>query len=466
VVHANARQILASYISSLPKNAHVICSGNFSIETTLRMNGFKGQVTGCDVSLYTCTLGAYFAGLDLPLALNADRFPDLTGLAPFLSDQEGRAAAVSVALDALQFEKQNSAYAVRQWRAYVRSLESLCHATRERLKKKRAALGLNGFHAMDGWDHVGMIPPDGHHVILTFPPTYAGGYEKLYARLAEAFTWEPPPYRELTSGREFAQRIIDSGCPWIIGAEKPTPELEEIAGPPIAVSPRGTDVGITLYSNIAELRARVIRRQINATECRYARLTDRDEISSQSRLTIHRIDSAEANYIRQIYASVDVGQAAAQFSYAVAVDGKLIGILLFQEPSVGHWKIEGSTGADLIYMMADIAVSSSRYPRLSKLVLAASLSAEMRKDLERRTIRSIAFNATTAFSRNPASMKYRSLFELYSRKEENGLGLGLYKLNYVAPMGRATLQQALTKWHKQHLKPAPAPVPVPVTSTN
>lgn len=449
VVHANARQILASYIPELPKHVHVICSGNFSIETTLRLNGYQGEITGCDVSLYTCMLGAYFAGLDLPLSLNPEKFPDLAPLADFLGDQEGRAAAVAVALDALQFHKQNSNYAVRMWKGYARSIMKLAEATRARLRKKRDEIRLNAFFPRDGWERASEVPAGPDHAVLTFQPTYSSGYEKLYAAVDQLFSWEQPSYKELTSGTDFARRMLERDGPWIIGAENPSPELAGVLGRPVSVSPRGSGVNIYLYSNIPALQARVLRRQINAKECPFTRLTDRDEIGSDSVLSIHRIDSSQANYIRQVYVSVEVGQAAAQYSYAVAVDGKLIGILLFQDFAKGMFKIEGvNCSGEMIYMMADLAIASERHQRLSKLVLMASLSSEMQDELARRTIKDLKVNVTTAFSRNPVSMKYRGIMELYSRKQQGEI----YKLNYFGRFGALTLADTMRTWFRKHYK--------------
>lgn len=460
VVHANARKILASYVPHLPGHVHVVCSGNFSIETTLRANGYTGTLTGCDVSLYTCSLGAYLAGGDIPLGLNLDEFPEFEPLVPFLEDQEGRAAAVAVVLDSLQFYPRRNQYQCRMFGAYEKRFAALCEQTRERLRKKRDEVRLDSFHAQDGWERVGEIPATDEHAVMTFPPTYEAGYEKLYESLHRAFIWQQPQYEILTSGEQFAERIVSRPGPWVIGAELPTPELEAIVGRPIAQSPRGSGVNVYLYSNIESIKPKLLRREINVQEPTWARLTDADEITPESKLTIHRITSPEANYIRQVY--VSVGQASAQYSYAVAVDGKLVGMLLFQDFAKGSFTIEGQPRQfECMYMMADLAISSGRYSRLSKLVLLAATSAEMRQDLERRTIKEVLYNVTTAFSRKPSSMKYRGIFKPLSRKEEGGV----YHINYYARMGDHTLQEAMESWCKKHL-PAAASKPMPSAQTN
>ena len=360
VVHANSRKVIAGYVEHLPQNVHVIGSGNFSIETTLRANGFQGVITGCDVSLYSCALGAYLAGIDLPISLNAAEFPELTGLEPFLEDAEGRAAAVSVALDALRFRKQDNAYKRRMYRAYLRQIDVLCEQTREKLQTKRVLVRLDEFHVVDGWQRIVEIPDGPDHAILTFPPTYARGYERLYADLNNAFRWGQPEYRELTSGVEFAESVIERPGPWLIGAETPTPELEQVVGSPIFLTSRGTAGNLSLYSNIAAIEAQLIRRRVNVRKPNWARLTENDEITEASQLAVHPISRPKANYIRQVYGSVDITQADAPFCYAVTVDGKLFGLLMFA-PDVRPRPAESDVDIrDGVYLMCDLAVSHDR----------------------------------------------------------------------------------------------------------
>ena len=442
VVHANARKVIASCIELLPARAHVICSGNFTLEATLRLNGYKGALTGSDVSLYTCSLGAYFAGSEIPLRMNLDGFPDLAPLADCLGDQEGRAAAVALALDVVAVYRRRSEFQRRMFRHYQRRMAELADKTIARLRRRRELLRLDAFHARDGWERAVEIPAGDGDVVLTFPPTYSGGYERLYRDLDALFTWEAPRYRPLTTGAEFAARVAQRPGPWIIGTEKRDGDVDAVLGQPFAVAPRDTQVRIHLYTNLEGVAPKVVRRTVNAAPPPWPRLEDGDEIRPDSALTVHRVSSPQANWIRQVYASVEVGQASAQYSYAAAVDGRCVGILLFQEPTFGM-RIEGAVREfETIYMMADIAVASERYPRLSKLLLMAALSRELRHDLEARCVREIAYCVTTAFSRRPVSMKYRGIFKLLSRKEQGDT----FVLNYYARTGQWTLAEAMRSW--------------------
>ena len=96
-----------------------------------------------------------------------------------------------------------------------------------------------------------------------------------------------------------------------------------------------------------------------------------------------------------------------------------------------------------LYMMCDVALPHHRYRRLGKLVLAASLSRELRLSLSDGGMVARAKTiGTTAFTEKPVSMKYRGIYKLHSRKEGH--------LNYVGELGRWTLQEGLEWWLQNH----------------
>ena len=442
-VSHSGRKVLSSWIPFLPKNVHVICSGNFTIETTLSMNGYQGRITGCDISLYSCALGSYFSGqpFDLQLSHSSGYYEQFRELENLARDAEWAAACVSVSMDALEFADRKNAYEERMWDAYLSQLPQIIGKTKERLREKAAKIRLDEFHCLDGWCRIDRIPKDRSHLIISFPPTYKGGYEKLYSRVESLFEWEKPEYRELTSGAEFGERITSSGIPWIIGAEEPDSELESVTGEPLGQVPRGIRKKMFFYSDL-DLPTRLIRRNTTASPMPWPRLTDADNIDSQSILAIESISRTQADGLRRSYASAEIEQASSDFAYAVLIDGRVIGVLMFSRPR-GSFALKNEAIEDYAYMMADIAVDSRRYPRLSKLLLYAGVSKEMRRRLERKMIQSVSHNFTTAFSRHPASMKYRGVFTLCSRQLCDD---GVYRLNYCAKMGENNLKELLQKW--------------------
>ena len=83
------------------------------------------------------------------------------------------------------------------------------------------------------------------------------------------------------------------------------------------------------------------------------------------------------------------------------------------------------------------------------------------ENITRKRIKSLV---TTAFSKNPVSMKYRGLFEVLNRKEHNALNEDWaedidpsnayyrqkYQINYGAKMGEWTLAEGLQIWKRKH----------------
>ena len=61
------RKVLAAYASEISVPVLLPCAGNFTVGAALRSGGYKGRITGCDITLYTTALGAYLAGHDLEI---------------------------------------------------------------------------------------------------------------------------------------------------------------------------------------------------------------------------------------------------------------------------------------------------------------------------------------------------------------------------------------------------------------
>jgi hypothetical protein len=83
---------------------------------------------------------------------------------------------------------------------------------------------------------------------------------------------------------------------------------------------------------------------------------------------------------------------------------------------------------------------------MSKLVLYAALSTEVRDLLQDAMSASVRRIVTTAFTERATSMKYRGLFDLLSRKEKDGR----FQLQYGAQAGQWSLAGALELWRKRH----------------
>ena len=121
---------------------------------------------------------------------------------------------------------------------------------------------------------------------------------------------------------------------------------------------------------------------------------------------------------------------------------KLIGCVGFTMVNSGrHWN-----GIDLYdaYIICDFAIRPSIYKRLSKLVIVAALSKELKVLMEIMHQRRIYYIGTSVFSDyDGGSMKYRGLFE---PKKERSSG----SILYLAEAGRWSLKEGFEWWKKHH----------------
>lgn len=162
--------------------------------------------------------------------------------------------------------------------------------------------------------------------------------------------------------------------------------------------------------------------------------------------------------------NINIRPGSATLAIGVVVDGYLIGVYAFSAaPSVAQWDKHIETPT--VYLLSDFPVEPTDYKHLAKLVLYAALSKESKRIAERITKKRAASLVTTAFSKNPESMKYRGLFKVLNRKHNDSLQkadwakdidpanayyLQPYEINYGAPMGQWTLKEGLALWKKKH----------------
>lgn len=446
VIHANARAILPDFIRVMPGRVVNICSGNFTLETTLRLNRYQGKLEGCDISLYTTSLGRALTKKPWRLAMKPGAPEEMQCFAQFCGDPVSQAAVIAVALDMTEHASQRNDFQKRMWGAMVRDIERLVKETKKRIEQKAALVKLDDFHALDGVEVIRSCSGQ-ECLIMSSPPTYEGGYEKLYAKLEEWFDWDKPTYTDIGPRAGFAKLLVAAGTDWILFTEDRDEETEAIVGKPRAQAARGPNKNVYLYTNL-KVACKLVRREVECSaEPPWPRLSDKDELTANGKVTFHRVTFKEANYFRQLYSSVIPMQASAQYCYVLAVDGKVFGQVMLSLASFDPLVRGQSIGGEYLYMMSDLPVASERYPRLSKLVLSVITSKEFQAELEHRSTQKVNWLFTTAFSHKPTSMKYRGSWEFHSRREPNEKGH--YSINYVARLGERRVQSLYREWFEK-----------------
>lgn len=244
------------------------------------------------------------------------------------------------------------------------------------------------------------------------------------------FEWQPPPYRVFDDERvrELAETLAARPY-WILIRDGPVETLDKhlaarVAGGSIRSLPTW------VYAGGARPRLTLARQKAKPPDI--PRMNVDSSIGPGSRLSLVRIAGEEMNALRSLYLNPKIPPAKAMLNFAVLVDGAIAGAIA----------ITASQRLGDAYMLSDFAVRPTRYRRLSKLVVAAALSAELQCATEQAMGRRVRLIATTAFTDKPESMKYRGIMELHDRKPG--------RLNYTGAAGRWTLEGALEWWLRKH----------------
>lgn len=233
-----------------------------------------------------------------------------------------------------------------------------------------------------------------------------------------------------------------------IGTERPVEELEQYFNGTLNTGPNKL---IYFYSKTD--KKHYVRQGIRATNAKpIVRIDEHDVITGNIAIAPIAIDQFQE--LRSLYLSTNVTKVGTPIaSYGLFCEGKLFGVFAFGSGYMlkGNERLEKPT----VYLMTDFSISPTCEKNLSKLVLYCILSKEARFLAEKVTGKRANSITTNAFSKNPVSMKYRGLLELFGRREiekdKNGK-VKKWNLSYGAPMGQWSLKEGYELWRRKSSK--------------
>nr|WP_143254844.1 hypothetical protein [Anaerovibrio lipolyticus] len=402
---------------------YVGCSGNFTVERILAKKGLT-NIHSNDVSLYSCAVGNYLVGKPTRIEVADERFAWLND---YLTTGEDVIATLLMCSEYFKYVDRELPYYKRIAEAYRDQFDRMQKETVEVVKRALEDVYIAGFHPQDVIDYMREAPEE--CVAISFPPTYKGGYEKLYAKINEVFDWDVPEYVVFDDERftEFNELIMGKKY-WVTLRDYDVEDLRPFLRGVVQTSARSKPVYV--YSN-CESKCRITMPHQKTEKVNIKRATG--ELKGDLRFV--KITQAQLNTLRSEYLAKSIIPATATASYGVLVGDELIGAIAMSRSSyLGGW-------VDA-YMMSDFCIRPSIHKRLAKLVLVAALSTEMRDTLEQALAMKVNTIGTTVFTKKNVSMKYRGMFEVYSKKDG--------AINYVAKAGRWTLKEGYEWWRKNH----------------
>lgn len=430
------------FIGSLPKQSvqqlisvadfnqddhvYVCCSGQFRVESALKEQFPSLWISGNDVSLLSCALGYWLNGQSLEFRLIGDLEP-LEQKIP--SDTpRWRLAALLLALD-LSSIKRNTAFGERQWSAMWKNSGALLLGLYDRLERY-AGIALNDFYAGDLRAQAQRALEAGG-VILTFTPTYKGGYERAYKALMARVEWQAPEYALWDNAKlpDFLAWLEREGGRFYVYCDHPLDSFK-----PLAKFERGRGRMVWLYGHNGQrhsLRAESIKSQ--------AFLYDPvapERLSAISCVSVVEIDSRRFNFLRERYLSRGIDFVNGCKHFLVLLDGKLAGGIAYQRSQYGDL-------TDL-YLLSDFSITQAR--KVSKLIALLATSRDLIRQVERVYGQRFLKLYTTAFTDKPVSMKYRGVFEVVGRKP------GM--INYMSAIRENSLQSLYEQWWSRYAQNA------------
>ena len=448
----SVQQILGDIIKSWNvSDIYVGCSGNFTIERVLH-GVTTASIHSNDVTIYSCLLGAFFSGCPINAKFEKNYDGPMAFVRDYMNDDVSIITVMMLLSKMATFlgTKPNPYYE-KMISAYTHQWKELFDETSTKLCKIKPFL--KSFHAGDVIEWVDSVPPE--QGFICYPPFFSGDYEKMFTVIESVIEWESPKYDMIDKEKTFNLfRKLTQRDYFMFGTNSEQPEFRDY----LCGIAQTTNRGVPLFIYSKTDKRRVVLPNQSVSNLMVERLGEEEDMSDEIKLIVLKSENFHALRSQYMNPYIKPGQESA--SYGVIVGNKLIGTFAFSaSPTMANWgkHIETPT----MYLLSDFPIAPTKYKRLAKLVLYAALSKESKllaEGISNMRIRSLV---TTAFSKNPVSMKYRGLFRLLNKKQLSGveedevdMSKSYYnqgfQLNYGAEMGQWSLKEGLEIWKQKH----------------
>jgi len=397
------------------------CSGSFRFDQAVKERHPSVRVHSNDVSLLSCGLGALAVGDSFSI-----QFKDRLAFVENFIGAEffDRVAAVVVALEMATYKSENP-YSAAHFAHYEANFDRFLDGVREKLTKSMDALHIESFAAGDFREQAARAVETGGGV-AAFPPTYKGGYERLYRFVDDNTDWPRPDYG-IWDPKELETWILelrDGGVRHCIISDQRFEQIE-----PVTVY--RTAARKSVYAYASTPRGSVRSTHNRAVPFRYTPVSA-GALRRDSVVEIRPAKSEHMNFLKDRFLAHGIAHVPGMSNFMVFIDGRLLGGFIFSRE-----KFPGDVGG--IYLLSDFTIVRER--RLSKLVAMLATSRDVIHVLETKLIQRIEVVSTTAFTTKPVSMKYRGIFDLANRKP------GM--LNYASKIREQSPQAIYREWFKR-----------------
>lgn len=388
----------------------VLCSGNFTIERMLHEGSSEIPLFGNDITLYSVALGSYLAGEETPV-LSAPKGSEW--LAPYLDTDADRLASLMLLPNLLDAGRNRHSQRIAE--AYQRQWPEL-HAELS-AKVFRLPKILAGFYPECAIERLSDLP--GSVGVISYPPTYAGGYERQNRRLEEFFGWREPPHKMLDSDAvdALAKDLLERGNSIVATDHRLSGDEEMLCGL-CQSGPRA--VPMWVYSDTRRRSVVLPRAYVKCKKL---------HVGESPGLSLVELSGEQFSGMRAAHLSGSILPGDSGLNVGVCREGKVLGAFAYV---LGRFLSCGSS----IYLQSDFARRGTP-AGTSAVILRAALSKEAQQLVARKFGLKKSVAVTTAFTTRPESMKYRGIMTKTGYvRDPKGKQTGI---NYRARMGQWAL---------------------------
>ncbi len=410
------------------KDVFIGCSGNYTTDKIMASMGY--DVHSNDVSLYSKLISDLLLGTDTEIEVVN---PELRMVFDTWDETKyKKLVQVMFAMRVSNFHQRKNDYQEEMFNAFIEQSKVYYNNTISKLEKGALAFNIKSFYYGDFIDF--LKNKKGKGVGISFPPTYKGGYEKMFSYVEESFKYEHPHYGvfDPKEGGTIFKDLLENDEN-IIYSDR---EWNELGGYLCGKIKLGINKHpVYIYSSVNSDNHYYIEREKNTKPSNMHILHVDYEFTDKTIVSAKLCQVSDVNYYKAFYMANKVNYTTGgDLGIAFMADGKAFGFASFSK--------QLST-IEQIFMQSDFVVNCNT-KRLSKLLIMLVKSHDVRMLIARKMGNYYDGVKTTVYTTSPVSMKYRGVFNL-DRRDEG-------KLMYSSDFSDDSLNNLYTLWLKKHKK--------------
>lgn len=406
------------------------CSGNFSTDKVLAGMGFK--VHSNDVSLYSKLIADIVMGKDTEVTVtNRDL---INVFSQWEETKYKKLVEVMFAMRLSKFAKMKNDYEREFYHNFIVNANDYYAKTIAKMEKNQQfGFQIDSFNYGDFIEHLKSKKPN--QIGISFPPTYKGGYEKMYQFVEDSFNYKRAKYQlfDPAKAENTFLELLEQGEN-IIYSDRENEKLKdyEIAK---AYLGHGKNT-VYIYSSLENTKKKYyIEKSKKELTTKYKIIDINRQFDENTKIIIEPCQLKDVNYFKSFFMSAKVDYSeGGDFALVFLADGEAFGFVSFNKQLSTFSKI---------FIHSDFVVNSV-VPKLSKLLILLLKSKEVQRHIIRFYKHYYTGLRTSVYTQKPVSMKYRGVFNL--DKRDNG------KLIYQADFTNETSKEIYLLWLKKYQK--------------